>query len=78
MIRSKSGVLDGNCCVDGRYENATFHSDRFSDQRTSARAREGAVKSGISPRDIAEYASALGGHALEMQRQNVPLQRINL
>jgi hypothetical protein len=42
-----------------------------------AHAKE-AVKSSISPRDIAEYASALEGQSLEVQRQNIPLQRIDL
>ena len=63
MVRFKSGVL-----------NPTV----FQIKGLQLARAKGAVKSGISPRDLVQYERTSGGVAPEMQRQNVPLQGIDL
>ena len=46
--------------------------------RSSPRARKRRLKAAFLHGVMAEYASALGGQTLEMQRQNVPLQSVDL
>ena len=83
MVRFKSGILNPtvfqikglrpSCAKGAELSGAP---DSSPDLRAS-RAK-GAVKSGISPRDLVQYERTSGGVAPEMQRQNVPLQGIDL
>jgi hypothetical protein len=57
-----------------------FRTDCFFRSKDfGPRARKRRLKAAFRHENIVQYVSALGGgEALEMQRQNVPLQRIDL